>query len=155
MSDVVTITETETLVVTQESVSVIQTAGTQGPPGPPGPAGGQALVKTADVTLSGHRVVRATSALGVNYADNQTPSHAATVVGVTTGAALLGAAVIVQVSGEIVEPSWAWTPNLPVYCGPNGTLTQTPPSSGWLLEIGFAVAATQLFIRAKTPIFLS
>lgn len=44
MSDVVTITETETLVVTQESVSVIQTAGTQGPPGPPGPAG------TADKT---------------------------------------------------------------------------------------------------------
>lgn len=129
--------------------------GPQGPPGPVGPSGGAALSRTADQALSGHRVVRATSATGANYADPSILEHRDTVLGITTGAAVSGAAVLVLSAGELAEPSWSWTPGLPIYVGNSGALTQVAPLSGWLLVVGVATSATSMVVRLHPPIVLT
>ena len=130
----------------------------QGPPGaqgPPGPGGGTTVARTADVPLSGHRCVYATTNSagdGANYADNQTPAHGLRVIGITLHAATAGSEIQVISSGEIEEPTWSWVPDLPIFCGANGTLTQTAPTSGWLKQLGVATSATSM-ILALGPTF--
>ena len=120
--------------------------------GPPGPAASDMTV-TALTALGGHRVVTPTAG-GWVHADPGTPAHAHGAVAVTTGAISAGQTGAVRQSGEIVEPSWSWTPGLPVFCGANGVPTQSPPSSGWVRVIGVATSATALVVAPESPITL-
>lgn len=133
--------------------------GPQGPPGPAGPigpTGGSTVAKVAAQTLSGHRIVRTVDATQVDYCDADTLAHRDTLLGMTTGAAISGAAVNVQAAGEIDEPSWTWTPGQPVFCGPNGTLTQTY-SAAWEFAriVGWAQSATRIWFSLREPITLT
>lgn len=126
--------------------------GPEGPQGPIGPSGGAGLERVTDVALSGHRCVRATSLSGVNYADTSTPAHAQQVLGITLGAASSGASITVVAAGEVIEPSWSWTPLAPIFAGPGGTLVQTPPVGGWLRVLGFATSPTSMVVQIAPPI---
>ena len=126
--------------------------GTPGPQGPTGPIGGT-LSRVAAIALSGHRAVRAVSATEVNYCDATDPAAVYTFLGVTSGAASAGAAIDVIHVGELIEPTWNWTPNLPVFCGANGVLTQTyDPAWAWCLVVGVAETSTKVYIQARTPV---
>jgi hypothetical protein len=46
----------------------------------------------------------------------------------------------------MTELSWTWTPGEPIFLGNNGMLTQTPPSSGFAIELGTAISATSIWI---------
>lgn len=157
-------------------VSVITVSGPRGQAGPGVPAGGaagQVLAKAsgadyatgwtdqaaasqsipvlAGEALGGHRAVHVAADGSARYASASLPATAAAVIGITAGAAALGASVSVQTGGRIVEPSWNWTPG-PVYLGESGLLSQTPPASGTVKEIGVALAATELLIDIKPEI---
>ena len=111
------------------------------------------LTETAANTLSGHRVVKY-SGSRVAYADPATIGDAELVVGITTQAAQGGDAVVVRYAEEMVEPTWTWSPG-PVFCGPQGQLTQVPPLSGaWLRQIGVAITATRLLVQLRSPTYL-
>lgn len=149
--------DTVSVVTSLDTVSVITTAAEQGPPGPVGPigqAGATYLTYLADGPLSGHRVVRPTTAGAVGYASSAIAMDANSALGITVGAALSGASIDVQAAGEMTEASWSWLPGLPVFLGLNGLLTQVPPSSGFQLVVGVAVTATKLAINIKQPIVL-
>lgn len=110
---------------------------------------------TAGVALSGHKAV-VMAAGGAVYADAATATHRGRVLGITTGAASSGAAVEVATAGPLTEPSWAWMPDLPVYLGSGGALTQTVPTGGGTLQIlGIAITATTLQIHLREPIALT
>ncbi len=139
-------------VVVKDPVTVVIDTGgkqgIQGPEGPPGPAGGSSVVLTAGETIFGLRAVRA--AAGIIYRpDLSVIAHSDAVVGVALQSGGAGAQLSVQVSGELSESSWSWSPGA-VYCGPDGVLTQTPPDSGWLLSIGRATSATTIIIDIDT-----
>ncbi len=108
----------------------------------------------ADGALGGHRIVRATTAGKVGYVDPSDPDQAHAALGLTTGAVADGALASVQFAGPITEPSWAWTPNLPIFVGAAGIPTQSPPSSGFHATVGVAVSATSMVIQLKSPIVL-
>lgn len=112
------------------------------------------LVGNADQALGGHRVVKAT-ATGFDYADSTVLSDAQAVVGITGGAASASSEVTVITSGKVTEPSWSWTVGQNVYLSTNGLMTQTAPSSGFLIVIGKALSATTLLISINTPITLA
>lgn len=129
--------------------------GGQGPQGVPGPTGGT-FSRNADGAISGHRVVRATSATAVGYCDAGTLAHMFTCLGVTTGGAADGGPVIVTSLGELTEPSWSWTAGLPIFCGAQGVLTQTyDPAWAWCLVVAVAETSTKIFIQPRTPIAIS
>lgn len=165
MTDVLVITEvateiveipnavTEVLEITATAVEVIE-VGTQGPPGPPGPSG---LVNNAlaGATLSGHRAVKFDGQSRLVYVDGTDVADIGKVIGVTTGAAVAGDVGYYQGAGEHIEPTWNWTPGLPVFFGAAGVLTQTPPTSGFMQVVGRAVTPTKLFLRIEPALALA
>lgn len=143
--------------VRQQQVVRVLTGTAQGPAGPAGPigpAGATYMTLIAGTPLSGHKVVKISPLGSAHYADSDNPADAGSVVGVTMNAALPGDPVNVQAAGELGEVSWSWTPGLPVFLGPAGTLTQVPAATGFQLAIGVAVTPTKLIINIKQPIVL-
>lgn len=132
--------------------------GPQGLPGEAGPPGDKLVTYPAAHAISGHRLVIVDVAGAVTYADAATLEHLHRVVGMTTGAASAGAQVTVQRYGECTEPSWSWTPDVPVYLGAAGALTQTPPArpaAQFSLVVGVAMSSTTLFMALREPLVLA
>lgn len=161
MSDDVQVIYTEL----DDTVQVLTTTdiGPQGPPGatgatgPQGPPGesvetGSTITCSTDLSLSGHRFVVLDDDKSI-YADCTTADHAHRVIGMTTGASNAGS-VSVQTSGEHEEPTWAWTLGVPVFLSTTGLMTQTMPTAGFALIVGFPISATKLFIKIHQPIIL-
>lgn len=146
-------TPAQVLDVTQPAL--ILEVGLQGPPGAPGASAAAPTVTfPAAAALGGHRAVRLVAGKAA-YANAAASGDANLVLGITTGAAVLDAPTTIQTAGPMTEPSWAWTPDAPVFCGPAGTLTQTPPTSGFSLVLGIALSAIQIHIGQKMPIALN
>lgn len=130
--------------------------GPQGPQGPAGPSGGAAINFTADSTIGGHRVIVLNANEAPEYADNSNSSHIHKVMGVTLNAGNAGDTISIVRSGEVVEPTWNWTLNSPVFLGTNGLLTQTPPQSPAVFSqiVGFPKTPTTLFVHLREPLLL-
>lgn len=150
---IVTVDGEDTVIVSREPEIMLLDVGTQGPPGPPGEVGQSYVEFPAAVPLGGNRVARVLGGLAV-YADHATVADANLVLGITRGAVAAGALAQIQTGGLMTESSWSWAPDLPVFVGPVGTLTQTAPTAGFNLIVGIATSPTQIFIGAKTPIVL-
>lgn len=103
---------------------------------------------TAGEVLGGHRVVRFDSSGLVWYADKDSAALGPHAVGITTGAVSLGAIATVTLTGKVVEGSWAWAAG-PVWLGDDGQMTQTPPTTGVLVQIGLAINATTLQVAPR------
>jgi hypothetical protein len=136
------------------NVDVITSPNAQGPPGPPGRDGSAVgVTAVSSIAISGHRVVLV-PATDVQYASNDDPTHVNKVLGLTNNAAAAGDDIEVVTAGEVIEPSWNWTPG-PVYLGLNGLLTQTVPTSGFIKQVGIAMTATRLLVAFWPPIMLN
>lgn len=127
--------------------------GADGQDGQDGLASGQIVSKTAGAAISGHRAVRHNSSGLMVYASADQP-EARSVYGISLGAASSGQSMQVQTLGDLEEPSWTWTPGLPIYLGLNGALTQTVPVANQQIQIGVAITATKAFIRLGQAIEL-
>lgn len=104
------------------------------------------IVMNAAIALSGHRVIRATAA-GAVYADPSDPPNAV-IIGISLHAANKDEDISIRAAGVIVEPSWSFVEG-PVCLGPNGMLTQSPPTSGKIVEIGVPKSPKALLVRVQ------
>lgn len=109
----------------------------------------------SDIAISGHRFIFLDENQNARYASSDVQTHAAKILGMTLGASAIGDPIKVKRSGEIVEPSWNLIPDMAVYLGLNGMLTQVEPAnpSVFSLIVGFPVTATKLFLSFREPIF--
>lgn len=105
----------------------------------------------AAIALSALRVVRANSSGQLIYADS---SLSPSVLGVTFSSAIAGSAPITLLSGLLPDSSFNWLPDIPVFLGLDGLLTQNPPVSGWLIPVGMPVGANTLLINIQEAIAL-
>jgi hypothetical protein len=110
----------------------------------------------AAVPISGHVVVATDENGQAVPASNLIASNAYAIAGVTMGAAVLGAPTTVRYAGELTEPTWNWIPNLPLFLGESGSLTQVAPTAPAVvsLVLGYAITPTQILIQPKTPMFI-
>jgi hypothetical protein len=161
------LTEESQIVAIELTDNVVIAVGEQGPIGAKGDKGDKGAIGEAGSSgitlfaypagdnLSGHRLLQ----LGVNgtaiYADSSDVSKPQSILGVSTGAASLGGVIYSQPFGELEEPSWNWTPDLPIFLGIAGLITQTPPLSGFSLIIGYPITPTKIFISIRDPIYLN
>ena len=118
------------------------------------PVGLLRLAFTADEPLGGHQVVRISGLGRVQIASCADVAQAGYAIGVTMGAADLGADVPVMVIGEMIEPSWSFTLG-PVFLGLNGALVQAPPTTGFVLQVGTAIEPTRLIVALDEPYILA
>ena len=85
-------------------------------------------------------------------------AHVGRLAGITLGAALEGTPINVRAAGEIVEPSWAWDVDTPVFLGLDGLLTQAPGDTAGAVftqVVGMPTSSTSLFISPGQPITLA
>ena len=111
------------------------------------------LVLVAGVTLGGGRIVCASGGAMV-YASSDDLSTIEGVTGITLNAAAMGANVNVRPGGEVSDSGWSWTSGQDLFLGLNGVMTHTPPTSGYVLCVGWAISATTIFVKFETPIEL-
>lgn len=126
--------------------------GPQGPQGPPGPSGPMQIVRSAAADVGGHRMVRLNSDGNAVYADCETLADASAVLGMTIGAVGQGDDATIQTEGELIEPTWNWDPDLPIFLGTSGQLTQSPPTTGFILCVAVPTGTDRVFIRIGPPI---
>ena len=85
------------------------------------------------------------------YADASNLAHAQSVIGFTLTA---GSDVQLLVSGIYVDGTMSWDPTLPLWLGAYGTLTQTVPTSGLLMQVGRVLAPNKIQIDIEPTIVL-
>lgn len=100
-------------------------------------------------TVSGGMGV-AEAAGGAVPADAATIADAMAFLGVAQQGGNAGATISVVSYGPATDSGWAWTPYQPVFLGAAGALTQTPPVTGISFIVGFAISATEMFVRPLT-----
>lgn len=126
--------------------------------GVPGTLEAATLVKRIDSPLSvgGHRVLSINANGGIVYASSDDQSMAPrSVFGVTLGAAVAGGHVDVLIYGEIVESTWNFDVQLPIFLGSNGVMTQIPPASGWSIILGQPTSTNSMLFNPREPIVLA
>lgn len=132
-----------------------------GVPGLPGQRGRDGLSGSAGAAIStlpigavvqGLRLARSVNGI-VFPVDTSQSLHAAEVIGLALQSVTsIGTTVDVQRAGAVTNSSWNWAAGI-VWCGPDGTLTQTPGSAGWLMEAGHVITATTIDIHIDSPIY--
>lgn len=140
----------------------LQTSGGVGPAGPQGPPGasgapGTSLVvtKTAGETISAGKAVYLDTATVVKLSDRSILARQKC-IGVAKTAALSGNLLEVITDGVFTDAIFSgFTINEPIWVGLNGVLTQTPPTSGVLLEAGYYLGENKIEIEIKRPIVLA
>jgi hypothetical protein len=145
-----------------ENLSLSGGTGPQGPQGPPGPAGpsgtpGTSLVvtKTAGETISAGKAVYLDTATVVKLADHSVVARQKC-IGIAKTAATSGNPIEIIVDGAFEDAIFSgFTINEPIWVGTSGTLTQTPPTSGVLLEAGYYLGENKIEIEIKRPIILA
>jgi hypothetical protein len=108
---------------------------------------------TAGEALGGHRAITVADD-GLAYHAQPNDPSARTIAGVTTGAVVEGDLVNVRAGGIITNLSWAWIEEQPVWLAADGLLTQTTPTSGYLVQVGVPVGPTQLRVAPQFVAFL-
>lgn len=123
-------------------------SGAKGDTGAPGTA--LSLIELeAGENIGTYKVVYSTGGLAY-LADNSTSSHLGKIVGVTTESELSGEDITIQAYGPLEDATWTWSDG-PIYLGSNGALTQTAPTSGFVLEVGRALTLIKFLVNPKIP----
>jgi hypothetical protein len=116
--------------------------GPQGEQGPPG-TGVIVITATARTALSSESVVAIADGYAY-YPDLTDPEDVSNIVGITMGAAAMNAPVQITTDGPFTENAWNWSPGL-IFCTVSGgQLTQTPATTGAIIEVAKAVTATTI-----------
>ena len=141
-----------------DQITKIIDVGTQGPAGPAGPAGTAETVEKSYVTaqaLGSGRVVYVNSDGKIDYADNTTPAHYDKVIGITKQAGASGDNVTVIMFGQFTDSWYAFNVGDSIYLTTNGQLSDTPPTSGFLMKIAYAIKTDVIFIRIDRSIIVN
>lgn len=107
------------------------------------------IVATAQTDLTYPMVVAIDGSGNAYYPDLTNPTDVMNIAGITLNAALTGAQVKVTRTYVFTEPAWSWAPGR-VYCAQTGgSLTQTPPTSGAIVEVARVIDPTTLFVDVQ------
>lgn len=123
----------------------IVTVGIQGPPGPTD-FGKARISRIAGESLAAFVVVMIASDGKVYRASKSTPIHVSRVLGLTLAAAAINTSVDVHLFGEAINGAWNFDTTKLIYLGDDGALTQSAPTTGFVLVIGFPTAASSMFV---------
>lgn len=107
----------------------------------------------AGEALGGQRIVTTNASGSAVYADNTTLTDSNKILGFTRTSAGSGSAITILTLGEMVDASFSFTPDVPIWLGVTGLPTQTPPTGTNLIALcAQALTATKIFIRVQQSI---
>jgi len=147
-SETLEVSEQEVLTINEGTIELLEVA-EQGPPGMPGSA--EFYTYPANGAVSGHRVIRISSGMAT-VCTTSDDLYAHNFVGVSMNAATNGDPVNIQRSGEMVEPTWSWAEDKPIFMGSDGRLTQVANPSGLSVIVATVLTPTKIIIDIRQPI---
>ena len=106
---------------------------------------GQTISVVAGEAINGQRAVYIAND-GRAYLADKTQAACRQTVGLSAGAAAIGALMTIQTDGIYTEPTWAWGLG-PVWITTAGQLSQTVPTVDYLMQVGVPVGPTKLRIE--------
>ncbi|WP_075322577.1 hypothetical protein [Acidithiobacillus albertensis] len=152
-ASVVTVTATGATIAAVEPVtSAVVSGAEQGPPGPAGSV--KAVQATAAVTISANTAIALVNGQAVP-AQSGDATQAGNVIGIAQNGGLSGTLIDIQQLGEMSLSSWNWVLGNLIFVGPNGPLTQTPPTSGFSQIVGVPISATSMSIGLQAPVLIA
>lgn len=106
--------------------------------------------------LSNLSALRIVSRVGVNYAlsDPNSADSVWAIAGMTATAVNAATPFIPVRNTAFSDAGWNWVRGSPIFLGPSGTLTQTPPSSGYLVVVAKVLDPQTIFLEIEEPIDL-
>ena len=104
---------------------------------------------TSGQALSAGRLTTITDS-GAFYFDPTDAAQYGKAVGITGSAVGIGDAVEVHCNGVVPLVGAGFTPGQRFWAGPNGTLLTSPPSSGLVVPVGYAIDADNLFVQIES-----
>lgn len=107
---------------------------------------------TTSGNVNGHRALMFDRMGFVIHADPTVSSF--NFAGISLQAAMSGDSVSVCFGGLVIEPSWSWIPDEVVFIGNDGLLTQAPPTTGILQQIGVSINGTSILVQPYAPVIL-
>lgn len=124
-----------------------------------GPQGGDASLHTgiASAPVSALQVLKYASGTEMAVASNTVAADRNLIAGISIMSAAGGAPVTIKSSGIIEDPSFNFTPGLPIFLGAAGALTQAPPTSpsaAFIIRLGSAVSAAVMSVQIDQPVLL-
>lgn len=109
--------------------------------------------RTASVTIAARLVVVLDVSGQAEIADPDTPAHATAVLGVTKTTATIGNDIEVQTYGELIDASFSFSTNkAALFLTSGGVLSETAPSTGFVVQVGHVVNATTIWINPSQEI---
>lgn len=119
------------------------------------PSSQSTITKVAGQILSANKMVVHNDVGKMIYADKDTLSHIFKVYGLTTSSAVVDGNVSIITSGDYSNNTWSWDLTKPIFLSNSGELTQTAPTTGFSIIVGYPVTTTKMFIDIKGPIKLT
>jgi len=114
--------------------------------------GAEEITPVAAVAVGAYKAVAFRADGRIEPAGHDNPAHLSRLAGVTLASVLAGATARVSVNGLVRFNGWNWTSGAPVFVGKGGDLTQTPPVTGFVQQIGIATGADALLVGLGIPI---
>lgn len=105
--------------------------------------------RQASAALSALRVVTTNGEGQWIYADSSTLAHATAAIALLDSAILSGATGDGIFYGSLTDSSWNWDIELPIFLSSSGTLTQSPPVSGFVRIVAQPITATALVFNPQ------
>lgn len=134
--------------LTKVAVSIEQDSGS---PVPVTVSGGENS-KIAGETVSAVKVVYLDS--GSVYLADSSIEAKASAFGISETGSASGGSVVISESGEYYDSSLSFTVGQPVFLTTAGSMSQTPPVSGFLVLLGYAIAVNGININIQEKIQL-
>jgi hypothetical protein len=115
---------------------------------------GSNIYRVAVQSVQAFQVVYDVDGYYCDIASNDAPSHQAVVLAVVQSGVSAGGVVTLSRSGVFVDPSLG-IPIGRLFLGIGGVITNTAPSSGMLVQVGFAASHSNAIIDVQPAILLN
>lgn len=120
----------------------------------PSGSGSGSSTFTAAENIGGQRFVKLNALGEVALADSGTLTDKDKVIGITETAVTVGNTVEVLFLGNLKDAAFSFTAGGTLFLGSSGVITQTSPTSGFIVKGGYAAASDEVFISVQQPIVL-
>lgn len=111
------------------------------------------IERIASENISALKIVYLNSTTTCAKSDNSSHSSA-TSCGIAINAGNIGDTIKILSFGVVEDSSFIFGINEPIYLSVDGEITATPPSSGYLVKIGYGLGSGAIFIKIEKPIAL-
>jgi hypothetical protein len=83
------------------------------------------------------------------HADNLNLAHETQVLGISLNSGMVLDTVSVLTTGSVTHALWNWTPDIPLFLGTDGQMTETRPATGFLLQVAHTISPTEIWVDIK------